>query len=130
MDPRLVKRVWKAVQELRYYPNTQARALVSGHSRIFGLIVSGITNPFFPEIVDAFEEVAVRHDYEILLSSSVHGSSMEDSVRRMTERRVEGVAILTFGRGHSLVEDFRQRSYCACSQLYSRFTLIDVGQGI
>jgi LacI family transcriptional regulator len=35
---------------------------------------------------------------------------MEDSVRRMIERRVEAVAILTFGRGHSLVEDFRQRN--------------------
>jgi LacI family transcriptional regulator, galactose operon repressor len=110
VDPHLAKRVWKAVQELSYYPNTQARALVSGHSRIFGLIVSGITNPFFPEIVDAFEEIAVRHDYEILLSSSLQGSSMERAVRRMIERRVEGVAILTFGLGHSLVEDFRHRN--------------------
>jgi DNA-binding LacI/PurR family transcriptional regulator len=109
VDPHLAKRVWKAVQELSYYPNTQARALVSGHSRIFGLMVSGITNPFFPEIVDAFEEVAVRHDYEILLSSSLQGSSMERSVRRMIERRVEGVAILTFGLGHCLVEEFRCR---------------------
>jgi len=108
VDPQLAKRVWKAAQELSYYPNTQARALVSGHSRIFGLVVSGITNPFFPEIVDAFEEVAVRHDYEIL-SSSLQHSSMESLVRRMIERRVEGVAILTFGLGHCVVEDFRCR---------------------
>jgi LacI family transcriptional regulator len=110
VDPHLAKRVWKAVQELSYYPNTQARSLVSGHSRIFGLIVSGIINPFFPEIVEAFEEAAVRHDYEILLSSSLHGASMERSARRMIERRVEGVAILTFGIGHSLAEDFRRRN--------------------
>jgi len=51
VDPQLAKRVWKVVDELGYYPNTQARALVSGRSRIFGLIVSEITNPFFPEIV-------------------------------------------------------------------------------
>ena len=48
VDPQLAKRVWKIVDELGYFPNTQARALVSGRSRIFGLIVSEITNPFFP----------------------------------------------------------------------------------
>src|SRR5215469_16844603 len=48
VDPQLAKRVWKVVEELGYYPNTQARALVSGKTRIFGLIVSEITNPFFP----------------------------------------------------------------------------------
>ena len=48
VDPALAKRVWKAVDEVGYVPNTQARALVSGRSRILGLIVSEITNPFFP----------------------------------------------------------------------------------
>jgi len=51
VKPQLAKRVWRAVDELGYFPSTQARALVSGRSRIFGLIVSEITNPFFPEIM-------------------------------------------------------------------------------
>src|SRR5437870_10819531 len=72
VDPYLAKRVWKVVEELGYYPNTQARALVLGRSRILGLIVSEITNPFFPEIVQSFEDIAVQHNYEILLSSTIH----------------------------------------------------------
>src|SRR5579872_6151560 len=72
VDPQLARRVWKVVDQLGYYPNTQARALVSGKSRIFGLVVSEITNPFFPEIVQTFEELAVRNHYEILLTSTVH----------------------------------------------------------
>src|SRR5512133_1254084 len=68
--PHPAKRVWKIVDELVYFPNTQARALVSGRSRIFGLIVSEITNPFFPEIVQVFEDIAVQHGYEILLTST------------------------------------------------------------
>src|SRR5258708_9522448 len=72
VDPRLAKRVWKVVEELGYYPNTHARALVSGRSRLLGLIVSEITNPFFPEIVHSFEQIAVAHNYEILLASTVH----------------------------------------------------------
>jgi DNA-binding LacI/PurR family transcriptional regulator len=35
VKPTLAKRVWKVVDELGYYPNIQARALVSGRSRIF-----------------------------------------------------------------------------------------------
>jgi len=110
VDPQLAKRVWKVVDELGYYPNTQARALVSGRSRIFGLIVSEITNPFFPEIVQTFENLAVENNYEILLTSTVHDPKrMESSVRRMIERRVDGVAILTFGMEESLLEHLRFR---------------------
>src|SRR6266496_2093069 len=110
VDPQLAKRVWKVVDELGYYPNTQARALVSGRSRIFGLIVSEITNPFFPEIVQSFEDIAVQHNYEILLTSTAHDPKrMETSVRRMIERRVDGVAILTFGMEDSLFDDLRFR---------------------
>jgi LacI family transcriptional regulator len=110
VDPQLAKRVWKVVDELGYYPNTQARALVSGKSRIFGLIVSEITNPFFPEVVQSFEDIAVHNNYEILLTSTVHDPKrMELAVRRMIERRVDGVAVLTFGMEESLVEDLRFR---------------------
>lgn len=110
VDPQLSKRVWKVVDELGYFPNTQARALVSGRSRIFGLIVSEITNPFFPEIVQTFENLAVENNYEILLTSTVHDPRrMELSVRRMIERRVDGVAILTFGMEESLLEHLRFR---------------------
>jgi len=110
VDPQLFKRVWKVVEELGYFPNTQARALVSGRSRIFGLVVSEITNPFFPEIVQTFENLAVENNYEILLTSTVHDPKrMELSVRRMIERRVDGVAILTFGMEESLLEHLRFR---------------------
>jgi LacI family transcriptional regulator len=110
VDPALAKRVWSVVNELGYYPNTQARALVSGKSKILGLIVSEITNPFFPEVVQSFEDIAVQHGYEILLTSTVHDPKRAElSVRRMIERRVDGVAVLTFGFEESLTENLRFR---------------------
>jgi DNA-binding LacI/PurR family transcriptional regulator len=111
VDPHLAKRVWKVVEKLGYYPNTHARALVSGKSRLLGLIVSEITNPFFPEIVHSFEEIAVAHNYEILFASTAHDPNrMQSSVRRLLERQAEGVAILTFGFEDRLIEDFRYRN--------------------
>lgn len=111
VKPQLAKRVWKAVDELGYYPSMQARALVSGKSRTFGLIVSEITNPFFPEIVHVFEETALQHNYEILLTSTVHDTErMKIAVRRMLEHRVEGVAVVTFGMEEALLEDLKLRN--------------------
>jgi LacI family transcriptional regulator len=111
VDAQLAKRVWKAIAELGYYPNRQARALVSGRSRVFGLIVSEITNPFFPEIVQTFETLAVEQNYEILLTSTIHDPKrMELAVRRMIEGRVDGVAILTFGMEDELLEHLRFRN--------------------
>ena len=110
VNAQLAKRVWNVVEELGYYPNTQARALVSGRSRIFGLVISDITNPFFPEIVQVFEAIAVQHHYEILLTSTENDPKrMEQSVRRMIERRVEGVAVMTFGMEEVLLEGLKVR---------------------
>lgn len=110
VDRRLAKRVRKVIEEVGYYPNKQAQGLVSGHSRTFGLIVSEITNPFFAEIVECFEGFALRHNYEMLLSSTARDlKRMQLAVRRMFERRVEGVAMLTFGMEDCVVKDFRSR---------------------
>jgi LacI family transcriptional regulator len=111
VKPQLAKRVWKVVEELGFFPNTQARALVSGRSRIFGLVVSELTNPFFPEIVHVFEETALKHNYEVLLTSTVHDiERMKIAVRRLLEHRVEGVAVMTFGMEDSLLDDLRTRN--------------------
>jgi DNA-binding LacI/PurR family transcriptional regulator len=110
VNPKIAKRVWEVIQELDYFPNTQARALVSGRSRIFGLIVSEITNPFFPELIQGFEDIAVEHGYEILVSSTNHDPKrMSHCIRRMLERKVDGVAVMTFGIEAPLLDQLAQR---------------------
>jgi LacI family transcriptional regulator len=107
VDPVLAARVWSAVEELNYFPNTQARALVSGKSKLLGLIVSEITNPFFPELIQEFEQVAVARGYEILIgSTNYEKKTMEQCARRMLERKVDGVAVMTFGVDEMLFNRF------------------------
>ncbi len=105
VDPSLAKRVWAVVQELGYFPNTQARALVSGKSRLLGVIISDIKNPFFPELVESFEEIAVPAGYEILIGSTGYDTRrMELCIQRMLERKVEAVAVMTFGIEEPLLD--------------------------
>ncbi|MEO6806581.1 MAG: LacI family DNA-binding transcriptional regulator [Edaphobacter sp.] len=110
VNPHIAKRVWAVINELDYFPNTQARALVSGRSRLFGLIVSEITNPFFPELIQGFEDIAVENGYEILVSSTNHDPKrMSHCIRRMLERKVEGVAVMTFGIEEPLLDQLAKR---------------------
>jgi DNA-binding LacI/PurR family transcriptional regulator len=110
VNPKMAKQVWEAIEKLDYFPNTQARALVSGRSRLLGLIVSEITNPFFPELIQGFEDIAVEHGYEILISSTNYDPRrMSLCIRRMLERRAEGVAVMTFGVEEPLLEQLAGR---------------------
>jgi LacI family transcriptional regulator len=105
VSDRLSKRVWQAIEHLNYFPNTHARTLVSGRSRLFGIIVENITNPFFPELIQSFEEIAVANGYEILVSSSNSDPAiLTTCIRRMIERKVEGVAVLTFGEEEPVLD--------------------------
>lgn len=97
VDSKIAKRVWKVINDSGYFPNTQARALVSGRSKTLGTIIPDITNPFFRELIQGFEDVAVEHGYEILVGSTYYDRNrMSRCIRRMLERNVDG------GRGHDL----------------------------
>jgi LacI family transcriptional regulator len=137
VDPVLAERVWQVVTELNYFPNTQARALVSGRSRLLGLIVSEITNPFFPELIQEFEQVAVERGYEILIASTNYErKKMESCARRMLERKVDGVAVMTFGIEDFLFERFAADNIpvvfidAAPSRPLSGFLTVDYRAGI
>src|ERR1700691_3471717 len=112
VNPRMAKRVWEAIEKLDYFPNTQARALVSGRSRMLGLIVSEITNPFFQELVQEFENLAVAQGYEVLIGSTNYEPVRTESlIRRMLQRNVDGVAVMTFGIEEELVQKLVEREF-------------------
>lgn len=110
--PELAERVWKAIKEVGYVPNTQARALVSGRSRLLGLVVSEITNPFFPELVQEFENLAVEQGYEVFIGSTNYDAARTEAlIRRMLQRAVDGVAIMTFGIEEELIQKLVERAF-------------------
>ncbi len=110
--PELAERVWGVIREVGYVPNTQARALVSGRSHILGLVVSEITNPFFPELVQEFENLAVEQGYEVFIGSTNHDTARTEAlIRRMLQRSVDGVAIMTFGIEEDLIQKLVERAF-------------------
>ena len=108
--PETARKVWRAAAALNYYPNSHARALVSGRSRLLGLIVSDITNPFFPELVHSFEALATEHKYDVIITSTNYQTAyMTNCVRRMLERKVDGVAMMTSEMDMGLIKELARR---------------------
>jgi DNA-binding LacI/PurR family transcriptional regulator len=110
VTPETAERVWRVVRSLGYQPNSYARALVSGRSRMLGLIISDIVNPFFPELVRSFEEIALQNGYEVIVANTGYDPDrMARSVSRMLERQVEGVAVITSEMGADFVAQMSER---------------------
>ncbi|NLG84894.1 MAG: LacI family transcriptional regulator [Firmicutes bacterium] len=55
VDPQTAAKVWQAVKELEYHPNTSARALVRQRTDTIGLMLPDVTNPFYEKIIKGIE---------------------------------------------------------------------------
>lgn len=137
VDPKTAARVKKAIRELNFYPNTHARTLVSGRSRMLGLIISDITNPFFPELVKSFEDQALHHGQDVIIGNTDYQPKrMAACIRRMLERKVDGVAILTSETNSESLEELTRRNIpvvlldAARTSSHSATVRIDYAQGI
>jgi DNA-binding LacI/PurR family transcriptional regulator len=70
VDPKLARRIWKVIGELGYTPSRNAQALGSGKTRLVGLIIPEINNPFFPDLIQGFEDIALESGYEMIVGST------------------------------------------------------------
>jgi DNA-binding LacI/PurR family transcriptional regulator len=111
VSPETADRVRRAIEALNFYPNTNARALGSGRSSLYGLIISDITNPFFPELVKAFEDIAIAHGKEVLIANTNYDPArMKICATRMLQRNVDGLAIMTSEMDDRLMSIFSHRN--------------------
>ncbi len=94
VDARTEKRVRAAMERLRYRPHALARGLAARRSHTVGLLITDILDPYFAEIVRGAQAQAELSGYVVLLGdASVHTAREELLVRRLLERRVDGLIV-------------------------------------
>ena len=94
VSPELTSRVQKAVAALGYAPNTVARSLKKGATKLIGLVVPDITNPFFTELVHEVQKRARTLGYAVLLCDSERDLEQERWYLRMLRAHLAVGAIL------------------------------------
>jgi LacI family transcriptional regulator len=94
VDPETQRRVERAVLDLDYVPNRDARGLVSQKTSTIGLIVPDVVNPFFAPVVRGAETTARKAGYRVLLCNSEGDLRLErEYIDDLVGHRVDGLII-------------------------------------
>lgn len=98
VSPDTQARIYRAVEELGYYPNLLARRLRRARSHTLGFVIlpppQGISDPFFNELVAAMIEAAAQRHYDLLVSVC---ASLEEEIHTLAKLvgsgRVDGIIL-------------------------------------
>jgi transcriptional regulator with XRE-family HTH domain len=91
----MARRVRAVAEELGYRPNVLARSLITGRTRIVGLVVGYLENPFYPEVLEVLSAALEALGYHILVFHAAGGEGEED-VERIVGRSRRGAISLDF----------------------------------
>ncbi|WP_203363407.1 LacI family DNA-binding transcriptional regulator [Bacillus sp. REN10] len=100
------KIVEAAIQKLNYSPNEVARSLYKRESRLVGLLLPDITNPFFPELARGVEDVLQKQGFRVLLGNSDEDPEKEQAyIHTFIQNQVVGIVSATNPAGKSNYEN-------------------------
>lgn len=83
-------RVQAVIDRLAYRPSILARALVTGYSRTIALLVSDITNPFYPQLAKTVEQEARLRGFAVIVCNT--DDDPEETVGYVKQLLDHGVA--------------------------------------
>ena len=103
-------KVQRAIEEFNYHPNAHAQMLALGRSNMIGLLVSDISNPFFPEIIKSIEAAVFAAGYHlILLNTNYEPERAIEYVRRLLQMKVAGIILMIAEFDSSLIDEFKNK---------------------
>lgn len=89
---KTVEKVRKAAKELGYRPNVLARAMVSGKSRIIGLVVAYLENQFYPMALELLSNALQARGYHILIFTAPNSEAgIEGVMQDLMDYQVDGI---------------------------------------
>jgi DNA-binding LacI/PurR family transcriptional regulator len=84
--------VRKAATELGYRPNILARSLITGKSRIIGLVVAYLDNYFYPEALELLSSALQKKGYHVLVFMAAKtAGNIDDIVDEILDYQVDGI---------------------------------------
>jgi DNA-binding LacI/PurR family transcriptional regulator len=99
------ERVQLAIKKFNYHPNAHAQMLALGKSKIIGLLVSDISNPFYPEIIKSIEAAVFDRGYNlILLNTNYDAARAVEYVHRLIQMKAAGIVLMTAEFDDALIE--------------------------
>lgn len=98
LSPEIAAKVEAAIAALGYSPSPMAQALKRGRSRLIGLVVADITNPFSVAVLRGAEKACQEAGYLVMLFNLGNQSQRErEGIEALASYQVEGFILNTLG---------------------------------
>lgn len=110
VSPATRKKVRKIIEELDYRPHRMAVGLRTKRSRVIGMVISDISNPFFAAIARGIQDACKKSGYNVLLCNTDGRPENEDEyIGILKEYYVDGVILCSVRRriGEELLKSFK-----------------------
>lgn len=96
VDEEKAKKVQKVIEETGFVPNEVARSLFKKSSKIIGLVIPNVENPFFSELVKVIEEEAYQNGYRVLLCNTGNNKEKESrDIQMLTRMNAAGILLIS-----------------------------------
>lgn len=95
VSPELQKRVYDAVKQMDYKPNSIARSLILNKTNLIGVVVPDVSNSFHAQLLSGIEGYAAQADYGVIICNVYRSLDKKQSYfNLMLERHVDGIILL------------------------------------
>jgi LacI family transcriptional regulator len=102
VSPQTAQRVQTAIKQLKYHPNELARAFRGQRTKVIGLILPYLYDPFFATCAHAVTTMANEYGYSVMTATSNENPDTEYlEAEQMIQRNIEGMLIIPAGANTS-----------------------------
>ena len=110
VSTKTAEKVQDAAKKLGYRPNVLARSLITGNSRIIGLVVAYLENQFYPEALEKLSHALKRNGYHILVFMASNDKEETAAiVENFIDYQVDGIIAASVALSQNLAELCRVR---------------------
>ncbi|MFV0450462.1 MAG: LacI family DNA-binding transcriptional regulator [Vibrio sp.] len=98
LSPALKEKIANAIEYLSYQPNQSARMLKAGQSKLIGLLLADITNPYSVELMQSIERKCRELGYMLMVCNTDNCKDQQDRYLTLLKaHRVDGIIINPLG---------------------------------
>ncbi|MCM1123016.1 MAG: LacI family transcriptional regulator [Eubacterium sp.] len=102
INPETRERIIRVIEETGFVPNNSARNLKRTDAKCIAVLVKGITNPFFNNMIRIIEEETQRSGYALVLRHvEAHEDEVDVALELEKEKRLRGIVFLGGRFSHS-----------------------------
>jgi DNA-binding LacI/PurR family transcriptional regulator len=105
------EKVFQAIRDLKYRPNSIARSLVSQRTGTAGLLISDVGNPYYHDVILGVEEVALANGYSIFLCNTGYDLNRGMKyIHSLVDRLVDGIMFMSSNMNIDMVKEVHANS--------------------